>query len=70
MQIDQATVAATAAPSELQMNSPNTEGIVGGVTNVDEMQVDPGAIVVHATPTAPSGLQVKDLRSEFLINNC
>ena len=56
MQIDPGKVAATVVPSGLQVNSLNSKAIVGGVTNVDKMQIDPGTIVV---PT--SGLQMKDL---------
>ena len=53
MQIDPGTVAATATPSGLQMNSLNS-AIIGGATNVDEMQIDPGTIVVP-TKTAEVG---------------
>jgi len=68
MQIDPGTEAATAAPSGLQMNSLNS-AIIGGASNVNEKQIDPGTIVVPTTLTAPSGLQVKDL-SNFLWGNC
>ena len=68
MQIDPGTVAATAVLSGLQMNSLNS-AIVRGASNVDGNQIDPGTIVVPTTPTAPSGLQVKDL-SNFLWGNC
>ena len=68
MQIDPGTVAATAVLSGLQMSSLNS-AIVRGASNVDGKQIDPGTIVVPTTPTAPSGLQVKDL-SNFLWGNC
>lgn len=54
MQIDPGTVAATAAPSGLQMIS---KAIVGGVTEVDEMQIDAGRIVVSPTEPADNTLE-------------
>jgi hypothetical protein len=61
IQIDPGMVADTAVPSGLQMNPLN---------NIDEIQIDPGTIVVSKlsnTPTAPGpGLQVKDQSNFFM----